>query len=32
MYDLYYIKHWSLLLEMKVVWKTIKVVLNKKGL
>jgi lipopolysaccharide/colanic/teichoic acid biosynthesis glycosyltransferase len=32
MYDLYYIKHWSLLLEMKVLWKTIKVVLNKKGL
>jgi lipopolysaccharide/colanic/teichoic acid biosynthesis glycosyltransferase len=32
MYDLYYIKHWSIILEMKVVWKTIKVVLNKKGL
>jgi exopolysaccharide biosynthesis polyprenyl glycosylphosphotransferase len=31
MYDLYYIKHWSLLLELKVVWKTILVVLGKKG-
>jgi lipopolysaccharide/colanic/teichoic acid biosynthesis glycosyltransferase len=32
MYDLYYIKHWSLWLEIKVVWKTIMVVLDKKGL
>ncbi len=32
MYDLYYIKHWSILLELKVIWKTILVVLNKKGL
>lgn len=32
MYDLYYIKHWSILLELKVVWKTILVVIGKKGL
>lgn len=32
MYDLYYIKHWSLWLEMKVVYKTILVVLGRKGL
>jgi len=31
MYDLYYIKHWSILLELKVVWKTILVVVGKKG-
>jgi len=31
MYDLYYIKHWSLLLELKIVWKTAMVVLHKKG-
>jgi lipopolysaccharide/colanic/teichoic acid biosynthesis glycosyltransferase len=32
MYDLYYIKHWSIILEMKVVWKTVMVVVGKKGL
>ena len=32
MYDLYYIKHWSIWLELKVVWKTILVVLGKKGI
>lgn len=32
MYDLYYIKYWNLLLEIKVVWKTILVVLQKKGI
>ncbi|MDY0117688.1 MAG: sugar transferase [Sulfurimonadaceae bacterium] len=32
MYDLYYIKHWSVALELKVVWKTIMVVLGRKGL
>ena len=32
MYDLYYIKHWSLWLELKVIWKTILVILGKKGL
>ena len=31
MYDLYYIKHWSILLELKVVFKTIMVVISKKG-
>lgn len=31
MYDLYYIKHWSIILELKVVWKTILVVVRKKG-
>ena len=31
MYDLYYIKHWSLWLEIKVVFKTIWIVLGRKG-
>jgi lipopolysaccharide/colanic/teichoic acid biosynthesis glycosyltransferase len=31
MYDLYYIKYWNILLEIKVIWKTIMVVLGKKG-
>jgi len=31
MYDLYYIKHWSILLELKVICKTIFVVVGKKG-
>ncbi len=31
MYDLYYIKYWSILLEIKVVWKTIIIVVGKKG-
>ncbi|WP_169777283.1 sugar transferase [Campylobacter mucosalis] len=32
MYDLYYIKHWSLWLEIKTIIKTIAVVFRKKGL
>jgi lipopolysaccharide/colanic/teichoic acid biosynthesis glycosyltransferase len=32
MYDLYYIKYWSLALELKVIYKTILVVLGKKGI
>jgi len=32
MYDLYYIKHWSMLLEIKTIFKTIMVVLGKKGI
>lgn len=32
MYDLYYIKHWSIWLELKVIYKTIVVVLGKKGI
>lgn len=32
MYDLYYIKYWNIILEIKVVWKTIMVVLGKKGI
>ncbi len=32
MYDLYYIKHWSLMLELKIVWMTIMTVLGRKGL
>lgn len=32
MYDLYYIKHWNLLVELKTVYKTFKVVLGRKGL
>jgi len=31
MYDLYYIKYWSLWLEIKIVYKTVLVVLNKQG-
>lgn len=31
MYDLYYIKYWNAWLELKVVWKTIMIVLGKKG-
>ena len=31
MYDLYYIKNWSLWLEIKTICKTIMVVLGKKG-
>jgi lipopolysaccharide/colanic/teichoic acid biosynthesis glycosyltransferase len=30
MYDLYYIKHWNLILEIKVIWKTALFVLTKK--
>ncbi len=30
MYDLYYIKHWSIILEIKVIWKTALFVLTKK--
>jgi len=32
MYDLYYIKYWSLWLEIKIVWKTAMVVFHKKGI
>ncbi|RXJ95889.1 sugar transferase [Arcobacter sp. AHV-9/2010] len=32
MYDLYYIKHYSLWLDIKIIFKTILVVLGKKGL
>ncbi|CAA6812556.1 MAG: UDP-glucose lipid carrier transferase [uncultured Sulfurovum sp.] len=32
MYDLYYIKHWSLGIELKTIWKTFMVVLGKKGI
>jgi len=31
MYDLYYIKHWSPWLELKTIWKTVLIVLYKKG-
>ena len=31
MYDLYYIKHWSIWLEFKIIFKTIKVILKRKG-
>jgi lipopolysaccharide/colanic/teichoic acid biosynthesis glycosyltransferase len=30
MYDLYYIKHWNLILEVKIIWKTALFVLTKK--
>lgn len=32
MYDLYYIKHWNLVVEFLTIWKTIEVVLGRKGL
>ncbi len=32
MYDLYYIKHWNLWLEIKTVFKTVSVILSRKGL
>lgn len=32
MYDLYYIKNWSVGLEMEIIWKTVWIVLFKKGL
>lgn len=31
MYDLYYIKHWSIWLDFKIAFKTIGVVLKRKG-
>jgi len=31
-YDLLYIKNWSLWLELRVIWKTIMVVLGRKGI
>ncbi|QPH99902.1 sugar transferase [Campylobacter concisus] len=31
MYDLYYIKHWSLWLEIKIIVKTIAIIFEKKG-
>ncbi|MCK4441398.1 MAG: sugar transferase [Sulfurovaceae bacterium] len=30
MYDLYYIKHWSIKLELEIIWKTALFVLTKK--
>jgi lipopolysaccharide/colanic/teichoic acid biosynthesis glycosyltransferase len=32
MYDLYYIKNWSLWLEIKTIFKTILVMIGGKGL
>jgi len=32
MYDLYYIKYWNIGLELRVIWKTILVILHKKGI
>ena len=32
MYDLYYIKNWSLWLEIKTIWKTIMVIMRRKGI
>ena len=31
MYDLYYIKHWSPWLELQTIWKTVIVILYRKG-
>ncbi|ASM35564.1 exodeoxyribonuclease 7 large subunit [Campylobacter sputorum subsp. bubulus] len=32
MYDLYYIKHWSLWLEIKTIFKTIAIMIKRKGI
>jgi lipopolysaccharide/colanic/teichoic acid biosynthesis glycosyltransferase len=32
MYDLYYIKHWNIFLELKIVWLTAMTVIGRKGL
>jgi lipopolysaccharide/colanic/teichoic acid biosynthesis glycosyltransferase len=32
MYDLYYIKNWNILLDIKIIIKTVLIVLNKKGI
>lgn len=32
MYDLYYIKHWNIGLELKIVWMTALTVIRKKGM
>jgi lipopolysaccharide/colanic/teichoic acid biosynthesis glycosyltransferase len=32
MYYFYYIKNWSIWLEIKTIWKTIMVMIGKKGL
>ena len=32
MYDLYCIKHWSIVLELRTAWKTVQVVLSKQGI
>ncbi|OHD90700.1 sugar transferase [Sulfuricurvum sp. RIFCSPLOWO2_12_FULL_43_24] len=32
MYDLYYIKYWSMALELKIVWMTALTVIRKKGI
>ena len=31
MYDLYYIKYWNLILELKIIYKTFIIILTKKG-
>ena len=31
MFDFYYIKHWSLWVEIKTIWKTVMVILGRKG-
>lgn len=32
MYDLYYVKNWTIALELKIIFKTIYIVLTKKGI
>lgn len=32
MYDLYYIKYWSIALDIKIIFRTIMIVIGKKGL
>ena len=31
MYDLYYIKNWDILLELKIIYKTAIIVIKEKG-
>jgi lipopolysaccharide/colanic/teichoic acid biosynthesis glycosyltransferase len=32
MYDLYYVRNWSIWLELKIVWMTAKTVISGKGI
>ncbi len=31
-YDIFYIKNWSILLDIKILFQTVMVVINKKGI
>ena len=32
MYDLYYIKHWSVLLELEIVLRTVWTIVSRRGI